>query len=58
MGRDFGGEVLSKLFTNWGGSNLLYSQPEEGHSFFGEEKITSCRFYFCIYKQSYQSRLI
>ena len=28
------------FFTNWEGSNLFYSQPEEGHRFFGEEKIT------------------
>ena len=26
--------VLSKFFTNWGGSNLFNSQPGEGHSFF------------------------
>ena len=26
--------VISKFFTNWGGSNLFYSQPGEGHSFF------------------------
>ena len=40
------GRVISKFFTNWGGSNLFYSQPGEGHSFFGKEKITPCRFYF------------
>ena len=40
------GRVLRKFFTNWGGSNLFYSQPGEGHSFFGKEKITSCHFYF------------
>ena len=40
------GRVLSKFFTNWGRSNLFYSQPGEGHSFFGKEKITPCRFYF------------
>ena len=33
--------VLSKFFANWGGSNLFYSQPGEGHSFFGKEKILS-----------------
>ena len=39
------GRVLSKFFTNWGGSNLFYSKPGEGHSFFGKEKkITPCRF--------------
>ena len=32
------GRVLSKFFTNWGGSNLFYSQPGEGHSFLGKEK--------------------
>ena len=40
------GRALSKFSTNWGGSNLFYSQPGEGHSFFGKEKITPCRFYF------------
>ena len=40
------GRVLSKFFTNWGGSNLFYSKPGEGHSYFGKEKITPCRFYF------------
>ena len=35
-----GGSV--NFFTNWGGSNLFYSQPGEGHSFFGKEKITPC----------------
>ena len=33
------GRVISKFFTNWGGSNLFYSQPGEGHSFFGKEKL-------------------
>ena len=28
------GRVINKFFTNWGGSNLFYSQPGEGHSFF------------------------
>ena len=32
--------------VNWGGSNLFYSQPGEGQSFFGKETITPCRFYF------------
>ena len=40
------GRVLSKFFTNWGGSKLFYSQPGEGHRFFGKEKITPCLFYF------------
>ena len=40
------GSVLSKFFTNWGRSNLFCSQPGEGHSFFGKEKINPCRFYF------------
>ena len=40
------GRVLSNFFTNWGGSNLFYSQPGEGHSFIGKEKISPCRFYF------------
>ena len=34
------------FFTNWGGSNLFFSQPGEDHSFFGKEKNTPCRFYF------------
>ena len=34
MGQGFGGDI-----------NLFYSQPGEGHSFFGKEKITPCRFY-------------
>ena len=37
------GRVLSKFFTYWGRSNLFYSQPGEGGSFFGKEKITPCR---------------
>ena len=41
--------VLSKVFTNWGGSNLFYSQPGEGHSFFGKEKNYSKSLLFCIY---------
>ena len=40
------GRVLSKFFTHWGRSNLFYSQPGEGHSYFDKEKITPCRFYF------------
>ena len=32
------GRVLTKFFTNWGGSNLLYFQPGEGHSFFIYQK--------------------
>ena len=28
------GRVISKYFTNWGGSNLFYTQPGEGHSIF------------------------
>ena len=37
------GRVLSKFFTNWGGSNPFYSQLGESHSFFGKEKILPCR---------------
>ena len=38
------GRVISKLYINWRGSNLFYSQPREGHSFFlARKKITSCR---------------
>ena len=32
------GKVISKYFTNWGGSNLFYMQPGEGDSFFWKEK--------------------
>jgi len=32
------GGSLVIFFTNWGGSNLFYSQPGEGQFFFGEEK--------------------
>ena len=32
------GRVLRNFFTNWGGSNLFYSQPGEGHSF-GKKKL-------------------
>ena len=28
------GRVISKYFTYWGGTNLFYTQPGEGHSFF------------------------
>ena len=34
------GRVSSKFLTNWGGSNLFYSQLGKGHSFFlAREKI-------------------
>ena len=60
--------VISKFFTNWGGSNLFWGGPQ----FFWQGKITSCRLVdscllktrsvykpkTCIYKQSYQPRLI
>ena len=63
------GRVISKYFTNWGGSNLFYMQLGKGHSSFGKEKITPCRIVdscsltntrnvkkpkSCIYKRSYQ----
>ena len=41
------GRVLSTFLTNWGGTNLFYSQPGEGHrQFLVRKKITPCRFYF------------
>ena len=40
------GGPLVNFTTNWGGSNLFYSQRGEGYSFFGKKKITPCRFYF------------
>ena len=46
------GRVLSNFFKNWGGLNLFYSKPGEGHSFFGKEKITPCRFYLILYIQA------
>ena len=33
------GGVLSNFFKNWGGSNLFYSQPREGHSFLARKKL-------------------
>ena len=39
------GRTISKIFTNRGGPNLFCSPPGEGHTFFGKEKITPCRFY-------------
>ena len=35
------GRVISKYFTNWGGSNLFDTQPREGHSFFWQGKYYS-----------------
>ena len=32
------GRAISKCFTNWGGSNLLSTQPGEGDIRFGKEK--------------------
>ena len=32
------GRVISKYFTNWGGSNLLYTQPGEVRSIFWQGK--------------------
>ena len=32
------GTVISKYFSNWGGSNLCYTQPEQGRSIFWQEK--------------------
>ena len=32
------GRVISKLYINWRRSNLFYSQPREGHSFFWQGK--------------------
>ena len=33
------GRVICKYFTNWGGSNLFYMQPREGHSFLARKKL-------------------
>ena len=33
------GRVLSKFFTNWGGSNLFYSQPGEVTDFLARKKL-------------------
>ena len=35
------GRVISKYFTNWGGSNLFDTQPGEGHSSFWQGKYNS-----------------
>ena len=37
----FEGRVISKYFTNWGGSNLFDTQPGKGHSFFWQGKYYS-----------------
>ena len=37
------GRVISKYFTNKGGSNLFYTQPGEDRSFFCKENVTPCR---------------
>ena len=36
-----GGRVISQFFTNWGGSNLFYSQRGGGHSFSWQGKNLS-----------------
>ena len=33
------GRVISKYFTNWGGSNLFYTQLREGRSIFCKETL-------------------
>ena len=33
------GGSLVIFFTNWGGSNLFYSQPGEGHFFLARKKL-------------------
>ena len=33
------GRVISKYFTNWGGSNLFHTQLGEGRSIFCKEKL-------------------
>ena len=47
------GRVLGNCFTNWGGSNLFWSQLGEGNSFFWQGKNYSMLLLFCIHKQSY-----
>ena len=37
------GRVISQFFTNWGGSNLFYSQRGGVTVFLGKEKIYPCR---------------
>ena len=51
------GRVLSKFFTNWEGQTCLFSTGG-GSQFFWQGKNYSMSLLFCIYKQSYQSRLI
>ena len=42
-GASGGGRVISQIFTNWGGSNLFYSQRGGVTVFLGKEKIYPCR---------------
>ena len=51
------GRVLSKFFTNWGGSNLFILKRGRV-TVFWQGKNYSISLLFCIYKQSYQSRLM
>ena len=41
VGGGFRGRVISKYFTNWGGSKLFDTQLGEGHSFFCKGKYYS-----------------
>ena len=43
MGGALERRVISKYFTNWGGSSLFHTQPGEGSSIFDKEKIIPCR---------------
>ena len=52
------GRVLSTFLTNWGGTNLFLFSTGGGSQFFWQGKNYSMSLLFCIYKQSYQSRLI
>ena len=42
-------KVISKYFTNWGGSNLFDTHPGKVTVFFGKENIIPCRLVdFCL----------
>ena len=52
------GRVLSTFLTNWGVTNPFLFSTGGGSQFFWPGKNYSMSLLFCIYKQSYQSRLI
>ena len=51
------GRLLSNVFTNWEGQTCFILNRERVTVFWARENY-SMSLLFCIYKQSYQSRLI